>query len=343
MTVGIDGDPALLAPTAPTGLQRGPRPSFGVVIAAYQAAGTVASAVRSVLEQTQPPAELVVADDGSTDDLDGALAPFGEAVRLVRIEHAGESAAKNAGAATLTTPWIVFLDADDSWLPTRLARMGDLAAARPDLDVLSTDAWFVRDARRRGRFHGLHHRFPVTDQATELLRRNWLFTGVAVRRAAWDRIGGFDVDVPQGADWHCWLRLVLSGSVAGCVDEPLADYTIHESSMSADRPASLLGRVDVLDRVARAHALDDRQRRAMTVMRRESLSRARLAELEQALLEDGPVRAASWRYATCPGLALRRRARGFAVLLSPSLGRRRLQQHIAVSGRTHSSRGAGTS
>ena len=338
MKPGDGGETALLAPPRPAGLEAGPRPVLGVVIAAYQAAGTIEAAVSSVLNQTEPPAELVVCDDGSTDSLQQALAPFGDAVSLLRIEHAGESAAKNAGAAALSTPWIVFLDADDAWAPERLQRMADLGAARPDLDLLSTDAWFLVGGRRTGRFHGPQHPFPVDDQATELLGRDWLFAGVAVRRSAWERVGGFDVTISYAADWHCWLRLVLSGSLAGCVDEPLVDYVIHDGSLSANRSASLLARVRVLDDMHQRYALTGEQRLAAAGMRAVSLRRARLAQAEHALLSGRAARSACLAYACSPGVPPVQRARAIAAMAAPRMAGRRLRRTVAAAGRATSDR-----
>lgn len=325
---------SVLAPPPTTGLAPGPRPVFGVVISAYRAAGTVGRAVASVLQQTQPPAELVVVDDGSPDDIGAALAQFEDRVRCLRIDHSGPSVARNIGVAATSAPWVAFLDADDTWAPTRLQRLADLGQARPDLDLLSTDAWFVVEGRHHGRFHDGGHRFPVEHQELELLRRNWLLNGVAIRRSAWDRVGGFEPGLRHAEDWHCWLRLVLTGSRAGCVDEPLVDYTIHGSSLSADRVASLLARVDVLDRIGRDLELTPRQWDVLRATRREDLRRARLADAETALLTGSRARGACWRYSTVPGLPARRRAAALAAVVAPGLARRRLRRQAELAGRT---------
>ncbi len=96
------------------------QPTFSVVIAAYQAAEFIGNAIESALAQEPPPLEVIVSDDGSTDDLAAAAARFGDAVRLIRIEHGGKAAAKNAGAAVARGDFLAFLDADDRYLPGRL-------------------------------------------------------------------------------------------------------------------------------------------------------------------------------------------------------------------------------
>src|SRR5690349_9961684 len=138
---GAMGSRRYLGPDPITPPRAGRVPTFSVAIAAYEAAAYIGEAVESALAQTLPPHEIIVADDGSADDIEGALAPFGEAVTLLRLPHAGEGAAKRAAAAAASGDFVVILDSDDLFLPERLESLGELAAARPDLDLLTTDAW----------------------------------------------------------------------------------------------------------------------------------------------------------------------------------------------------------
>lgn len=336
-------DAAFLAPTPVGPVEAGPRPTFSVVVAAWKAATTIEAAVRSALEQTEPPLEVVVCDDGSPDDVAGALAPLADRVRLVRIPHSGASAARNAAAATAVGDFVAILDADDTWEPSRLERLADLASARPDLDLLTTDAWFVVDGRRAGRFSERAGAFPTVAQATEILRRNFFFAHVAVRRSVWERLGGFAPEVAYADDWDFWLRALFAGCRAGCVAEPLADYTIHAGSVSADRAASLNARVLVLDR-AETQPLSPSQRVVLAEARREHLRRARLAGAERALLDGtGERRRASLAVVRTPGVSLRARLLAGAAVVAPGLARRRLLRERAATGRARSDRVHGSS
>src|SRR4051794_15961929 len=125
-------------------------PTFSVVVPAYQAAVTIGETLDSVLAQAPPPQEVIVADDGSTDDLDGALGRFGTAVRVVRIPHAGVAAARNAGARAASGDFVLVVDADDVLLPGKLAALGRLGQERPDLDLLCTDVVFEVGGRTAG-------------------------------------------------------------------------------------------------------------------------------------------------------------------------------------------------
>ena len=122
-------------------------PSFSVIIPAYQAAGTIAQAVESALDQTVPAHEVIICDDGSTDDLEGALAPYRDRITLIHKENGGGASALNAAASAASGDFVVVLDSDDTYEPERLEALGALAAARPDLDVLMTDSYLEAGGR----------------------------------------------------------------------------------------------------------------------------------------------------------------------------------------------------
>lgn len=103
-------------------------PSTSVIIPTYNRAGQIAAAVRSVLAQSEPPDEVIVVDDGSTDDTAAALAPFMDRIRYVRKPNGGASSARNLGVLTARGEWIAFLDSDDTWHPDKLARQHACAA-----------------------------------------------------------------------------------------------------------------------------------------------------------------------------------------------------------------------
>ena len=131
-----------------------------------------------------PPHEIVVADDGSTDDIEGVVASFGDAVRLLRLPHGGEASAKNAAARAATGDFVVILDADDVFLPGRLAALRDLALAQPELDILTTDAHLEVAGAYVGRCYTPTHRFADEGQSVEILRRNFIFGLAAIRRTS---------------------------------------------------------------------------------------------------------------------------------------------------------------
>jgi hypothetical protein len=230
------------APVAPSSSA----PTFSVLIAAFQVADCVAEAVASALAQTSPPHEVIVCDDGSTDDLAAALAPFGDQLIMLRQANAGEAAAKNTAARAASGEFVAILDADDIYLPERLAVIGELAAARPDLDILTTDAYVEHDGEILRRAYTDAWQFAATNQRRAILERNFIFGHVAVRREVLLAAGGFDESIRRTTDWECWIRLILGGSSVGAVLEPLARYRVRPSSLSADRIGMLEGGIQSL-------------------------------------------------------------------------------------------------
>jgi glycosyltransferase involved in cell wall biosynthesis len=221
-------------------------PTFSVLITAYQEADYVADAVASALSQTKPPHEVVVCDDGSTDDIEGALAPYRDDIVLLRQENRGVASARNAAAAAASGDFLAILDADDIYMPDRLAALGRLAAERPDLEVLTTDAYLEVNGQVVRRAYTPSWTFPVNDQRSEILRRNFVLGLAAVRREVLLGAGGWDESFRFAEDWECWVRLLLNGSRVGCVVEPLARYRVRENSLSTNRVAMLEGEIKAL-------------------------------------------------------------------------------------------------
>ncbi len=98
-------------------------PRITAVVPTYNRGPLVARAVQSMLAQTRPPDEIVVVDDGSTDDTLERLRPYLDHIRYVRQANAGGSAARNRGVEEASNPWVAFLDSDDHWRPEHMARM----------------------------------------------------------------------------------------------------------------------------------------------------------------------------------------------------------------------------
>ena len=157
-----------LAPTPLIPVEAGSEPTVSVLIPSYQAAGTVGAAVASALAQTSPPHEVIVCDDGSTDDTESALAGYRDRITLLRKENGGGASALNHAAQAATGELVAILDSDDVYDPRRLEAIRALAAERPDLDIIATDAWLERDGERAGRYFEVNP-FDVEDQRSSIL------------------------------------------------------------------------------------------------------------------------------------------------------------------------------
>jgi GT2 family glycosyltransferase len=312
-----------LAPPPAYVLEASPKPTFSVIVAAHEAASFIAEAVESALRQTLAPVELIVVDDGSTDDLAGALAAFEPHVTLVRGEHGGPAAARNRALRFAYGDFVAVLDADDAYAPDRLAGLQELAAARPDLDVLATDATLEVDGRVVGRFNETTP-FPTGDQRTEILQTCFV-CAPAIRRSRLEALGGWDEDLQTGEDWDLVLRLVLGGCPVGLVAEPLYRYRLRAGSVTSRRVAALAGRVRLLEKAARRPGLSGEEERALE--RSLSTQRRRLlrAEAEVAAIDEAADRRKrALRLAAARGLPLRDRATALGWSIAPSRARRAL-------------------
>jgi glycosyltransferase involved in cell wall biosynthesis len=290
-----------------------------VVIAAYQAAGTVEAAIRSALEQTQSALEIVVCDDGSTDGTADVLASFGASIRVVRRTNGGESAAKNTAVAAARGQYVVVLDADDLFHPRRLEALAWLAAERPDLDILTTDAVLEADGVPVRRAYGPNWPFPAEDQRGAILDRNFVFGLCAVRRTRWLDAGGFDEGLSLTADWEFWQRLVLGGSRVGLVAEPLARYRLTSGTLSSDRTRLVRARMAVLARAGARSDLSPAERRVVAAAVRRERRNLRTRLLDAGLEEGGwAARSAAAAVVVTPGIRPRTRLGALGAVLSPA-------------------------
>jgi glycosyltransferase involved in cell wall biosynthesis len=309
-----------LAPPAPVGLEPKSRPpTMSVCIAAYQAAATIGAAIDSVLGQTTAAHDIVVCDDGSTDDLTSALAPYGDSVRLVRQRHQGLAAARNQALRAATGEYAVLFDADDTWAPGRLQALGRLASARPDLAVVTTDAYIYDEGVLGGRACRDYVRFAVDDQLVNLLRRNYVFGSAAVPRERILDIGGFDESLHMFEDWDLWLRLLLDGGAIGMIDLPLANYLRAAGNLTSDRSRYLRSRLLVLERVVHDARLTPRERQVAVDM----VQRERLKVMHHAVRANAPdLRLRAWAVAREPGMGYRRRGKAAFAAAFPGTAAR---------------------
>ena len=227
-----DGGWAYRAPRGPSSSGSGDGPTVAVLIAAYNAAPWLTECLDSVFAQTHPADQIVVCDDGSTDDTSPVLARYAGRIDVINQANGGEGAAKNAALQAATTDYVAFLDADDRFASHRLEAVMWLARQRPDLDVIVTDiAEFGPHARR---FSSLTNEFSVDDQRLMLLRRNALPVFVA-RRTALLATGGFATDRSLHRDWLTATRMVFAGAVAGAIAETLYEYRRFDEQTTSDR------------------------------------------------------------------------------------------------------------
>jgi glycosyltransferase involved in cell wall biosynthesis len=315
-----------VAPPPASAVEPTATPSFSVLIAAYQAEQFVSVAIESALAQTLPPYEVVVCDDGSTDGTAKAVEPYRDRILFLEQENRGEASAKNAAARAASGDYVALLDADDAYLPERLEALGRLGAERPDLDILTTDAWVEADGERTRRVYADASRFAVDDQRSAILRGNFICGHCAIRRETLLAAGGFDESIRYTADWDCWIRLILGGARAGLVYEPLSVYRVWAGSLSSSRVAYAKGHVQTLEKTAARADLSAAERDVLETSLARRRREVALIEAEAALLAGGAgTRRALWDVAVGRGFGVRTRLKAVAGAVAPGASRKVLE------------------
>jgi glycosyltransferase involved in cell wall biosynthesis len=181
-------------------------PEFSVVIPTYNNASTLSQAIASVRGQVGPCGDILVVDDGSSDATPRVLEDLaGPDLRVIRQQNGGPAAARNTGVAAARGEWIAFHDADDLWLPTKLAVQFAALRTRPDARFCFTGMIIrLADGTELTRECDLPRRSLFID----LLKGNRLATPTAlIHRDCFTEVGLFDPVLRTGEDWDMWLRL----------------------------------------------------------------------------------------------------------------------------------------
>ena len=195
-------------------------PSVSVIIPAYNAAPHIARAIESALAQSATPLEIIVVDDGSTDDTAELVMRRYPQVTLLRQDNRGCGPARNTACAAARADWLAFLDADDEWMPTKLEKQL-VFAVDPRVAVIN-----ARRTTKSGTPLGTAIEFD------ELWRQNELIvSSTLVRRDVFEAAGGFWAE-RYCEDYHLWLRLAGAGwTIANC-PEDLVLYLPTPGSLS---------------------------------------------------------------------------------------------------------------
>lgn len=216
-------------------------PTVSVIIPTYNRANLIAGAIDSVLGQTLPNVEIVVVDDGSTDDTDERLGRFGDRIRVIRQDNAGVSSARNAGIRAARGQWIAFLDSDDRWHPPKLeSQLGCAQKFQARVcftRCIADDGELIHDVDGLGLVRD--GSFCSLENPLELLgRKGWhpALPSMLVEKRLLEKAGMFDESLFAAEDTQLVYRLAFMTRFA-YVDEPL-------TVVARTPPDGLTGSVD---------------------------------------------------------------------------------------------------
>lgn len=227
-------------------------PRFSVIIPAYNSAATLARAVESVLAQSWPAYEIIVVDDGSTDDTLQVARKFGDKVLVIQQPNAGVSVARNRGVEAANGDWLAFLDADDWYYPDRLRWHAEWLASDETLDFLTGDYEYRReDGSLTGTSMAMHASgramLEKADGAEKVVlqaREIEFFVAdhfgdihtLSVPRRTFQALGGYPPGFKVCEDVHFLTRLCAVSQRVGVICRPLGVYLIHGSSATRSDP-----------------------------------------------------------------------------------------------------------
>jgi len=274
---------------------------ISVLLTTYNAAWCVERALDSVFAQTRLADEVLVADDGSTDDTVARIERrYGDQVRVLRLPHRGLTPSRRASFEAASGDWLAPLDADDWWEPGKLAQQERFLLAHPEVRWCGTDGFYVaaegvlRDSWFADYFQ------PVRELAGDLLpalveRCFPLVSSMLLERGAYEGCGGYDLDIPYSQDYDLWMKLAAAHP-GGMLAEPLIHYWSSPGQLS--------------------RRFEARHRDDYALMRRVAEGRYRR---DRALQERGATRAAAIAF----DLALHELREGRTAAARPWLARAR--------------------
>jgi glycosyltransferase involved in cell wall biosynthesis len=203
--------------------------SVSVIIPTYNYGRFLTEAISSALEQTHPPLEIIVIDDGSTDDTADVAERFSAQVTYIRQENAGVSAARNRGVAESSGELIAFLDADDIWEPTKLEKQVAKFCTDAAVGLVHCEMRIFDSGT--GETVGMDLGGVEEGAAESLLLWEYPTVNVSgsvivVDRRAFEEVKGFDTKIKCGEDWDFCYRVARKFKV-GFVPEPLVNYRSH--------------------------------------------------------------------------------------------------------------------
>ena len=222
-------------------------PKFSVIIAAYNSGATLSKAIDSVLAQSYAAYEIVIVDDGSTDDTSAVASRYEEKIRYFFQKNSGVSSARNKGVELARGDWVAFLDADDWYYPQRLYWHAELLGRNPEVDFLIGDYHFGRAdgsiIRRsiESTDFGLKTLAAADEYGSVLLGEAELgelipayfghTSTISLPREKFLALGGYPLTYSIGEDIHLLIRLCANSHKAGVTCNPMGVYCVHDSGL----------------------------------------------------------------------------------------------------------------
>ena len=217
---------------------------------AYNVGKYLRVAAESVMAQTYRACELIIVDDGSTDETSVVAAQlqqrWADRIRVISQHNKGLSEARNTALGAARGEYLALLDSDDLWQPGFLAAQVEVLESRPEIDIVTGNAWYLGGPRHREPLRPVVDTRPEPTLRTILTDDEAVFIMSVFRRKVYETIGGFSVTLRTNEDFDYWLRAAHAGFRFARTATPLGWYRVRPDSLSADEVRMLRGAVRVL-------------------------------------------------------------------------------------------------
>ena len=236
------------------------KPRVSVIIPTYNRGWIIKEAIDSVMAQDYRDFELIIVDDGSTDNTPDILNSYRSDIMVFRQENQGVSTARNRGLAEASGRFIAFLDSDDLWLPQKLFRQVEFFNKNPDAQICQTEETWIRKGVRVN--PKKRHKKPwgmIFESSLALCLVSP--SAVMIRRSLFEEVGGFDETLPACEDYDLWLRISCRYPVY-LIDTPLIiKRGGHNDQLSAS-PGLDKFRIESLKKIVSSDLLSGNQYKA---------------------------------------------------------------------------------
>jgi len=209
-------------------------PLVSVIIPTYNSAKFISDSVSNVTSQTYPNIEILIIDDGSTDNTEAIVRALPGPIRYIKQVNSGPSAARNHGIRQSNGKYIAFLDVDDGWEPSKIKNQVVFFENDKSLSIVATG--YVRCDADLSPIETVSLEVPSKNKGIipfrVLLERNQLLTSsIMVKKQTLDECGSFDDKIRFGEDWDLWVRTAQLGRI-GYIQTPLAKYRAHGGGLT---------------------------------------------------------------------------------------------------------------
>lgn len=246
---------------------------ISIIIPTYNRSAFVVEAVQSALNQTYKNYEIIVIDDGSTDDTLERLAKYNDRIQLISQANKGVSAARNTGIKASRGDLIALLDSDDLWMKEKLSIQVDFMQRNVGINICQTDEIWLRNGVRVNP-KNIHKKYSgfIFEKCIPLCIISP--SAVIIRKKIFDKVGLFDESMPLCEDYDLWLRASLKHEVATLPEALIYKRGGHSDQLSKNRGQDVW-RIYALQKILKSSLLNPKQE---TLVKKDILRRAKIVQ-----------------------------------------------------------------